>query len=54
MSHLGVRDIFAFNNRMRQAIDDGEQLSRRVRTGFEPGAGVPIYEDLPIEMRPCR
>jgi S-DNA-T family DNA segregation ATPase FtsK/SpoIIIE len=51
MSHLGVRDIFAFNNRMRQAIADGEQLSRRVRTGFEPGTGTPIYEDLPIEMR---
>jgi S-DNA-T family DNA segregation ATPase FtsK/SpoIIIE len=52
MSHLGVRDIFAFNNRMRQAIEGGEQLSRRVRTGFEPGTGVPIYEDLPIEMQP--
>ncbi len=52
MSHLGVRDIFAFNNRIRQAIEDGEQLRRRVRTGFEPGTGVPIYEDQPIEMRP--
>ena len=23
-----------------------------MRTGFEPGTGTPIYEDLPIEMRP--
>ncbi len=52
MSHLGVRDIFAFNNRIRQALENGEQLRRRVRTGFEPGTGVPIYEDQPIEMRP--
>jgi S-DNA-T family DNA segregation ATPase FtsK/SpoIIIE len=52
MSHLGVRDIFAFNTRMRQAMENGEQLRRRVRTGFEPGTGVPIYEDQPIEMRP--
>jgi S-DNA-T family DNA segregation ATPase FtsK/SpoIIIE len=27
-------------------------LRRRVRTGFEPGTGIPIYEDMPIEMRP--
>ena len=52
MSHLGVRDIFAFNTRIRQALENGEQLRRRVRTGFEPGTGVPIYEDQPIEMRP--
>ena len=50
MSHVGVRDIFAFNNRMRQAIAEGEQLKRRVRTGFEPGTGTPIYEDMPIQM----
>jgi S-DNA-T family DNA segregation ATPase FtsK/SpoIIIE len=51
MSHLGVRDIFAFNRRIQQAIDRGEQLKRRVRTGFEPGSGVPIHEDQPIPMR---
>jgi S-DNA-T family DNA segregation ATPase FtsK/SpoIIIE len=52
MSHLGVRDIFAFNRRILQALQRGETLVRRVRTGFEPGTGLPIMEDLPIEMRP--
>ncbi len=52
MSHLGVRDIFAFNRRIQQALARGETLTRRVRTGFEPGTGLPIFEEQPIEMRP--
>ena len=52
MSHLGVRDIFAFNKRLLQAKAKGEELKRRVRTGFEPGTGVPIFEEQPIDMTP--
>jgi DNA segregation ATPase FtsK/SpoIIIE, S-DNA-T family len=51
MSHLGVRDIFAYNRRIEEAKERGEQLSRRVQTGFEPGTGVPLFEQQPIEMR---
>ena len=50
MSHLGVRDIFAFNRRLGEALDRGEQLSRRVQTGFEPGTGVPVFEQQPLPM----
>ncbi len=50
MSHLGVRDIFAYNRRLSEAISRGEQLSRKVQTGFEPGTGVPIFEQQPIKM----
>ncbi|MGH3927798.1 MAG: DNA translocase FtsK, partial [Pseudonocardiaceae bacterium] len=50
MSQLGVRDVFAFNRRVGEAIDRGERLSRRVQTGFEPGTGVPVFEDQPIDM----
>jgi S-DNA-T family DNA segregation ATPase FtsK/SpoIIIE len=50
MSHLGVRDIFAYNRRISDAKGRGEQLSRRVQTGFEPGTGVPVFEQQPIEM----
>jgi DNA segregation ATPase FtsK/SpoIIIE, S-DNA-T family len=52
MSHLGVRDIFAYNRRIGDAMARGEQLSRRVQTGFEPGTGVPIFEQQPIRMMP--
>ena len=50
MSHLGVRDIAAYNRRIGDAMARGEQLSRRVQTGFEPGTGVPIFEQQPIRM----
>jgi S-DNA-T family DNA segregation ATPase FtsK/SpoIIIE len=50
MSHLGVRDIFAYNRRVSEAKTRGEQLSRRVQTGFEPGTGVPVFEQQPIDM----
>ncbi len=50
MSHLGVRDIFAYNRRIAEAMARGEELSRRVQTGFEPGTGVPVFERQPIKM----
>ncbi|MCB1969280.1 MAG: DNA translocase FtsK [Geminicoccaceae bacterium] len=52
MSHLGVRDIFAYNRRIDQARAKGQSLTRRVRVGFEPGTGQPIMEDQPIDMTP--
>ena len=52
MSHLGVRDIFAYNRRIDQARARGQSLTRRVRVGFEPGTGQPIMEDQPIDMTP--
>ena len=52
MSHLGVRDIFAFNRRVLQARARGEQPTRRVRVGFEPGTGAPIIEEQPIDTTP--
>jgi S-DNA-T family DNA segregation ATPase FtsK/SpoIIIE len=50
MSHLGVRDIFAYNRRIAEAMARGDELSRRVQTGFEPGTGVPVFEQQPIKM----
>ena len=52
MSHLGVRDIFAYNRRIEQAKAKGQELTRVVRTGFEPGTGQPIMEEQPIDMTP--
>lgn len=52
MSHLGVRDIFAYNRRIEQARARGQELTRTVRTGFEPGTGQPVMEEQPIDMTP--
>ena len=47
MSHLGVRNIFAYNHRM-EAQERGEQLSQRVQTGFarDQRAGVRAADDI--------
>ncbi len=52
MSHMNVRDIFSYNRRLLQARARGEQLTRRVRVGFEAGTGAPIFEEQEIDMTP--
>ncbi|MEI8320789.1 MAG: DNA translocase FtsK 4TM domain-containing protein [Alphaproteobacteria bacterium] len=52
MSKLGVRNIEGYNHRIMQAKEKGENLTRRLQTGFEPQTGKPIFEDQPIELKP--
>jgi S-DNA-T family DNA segregation ATPase FtsK/SpoIIIE len=52
MSKLGVRNIEGYNLRVAQARDNGETLTRRVQTGFDPESGAPIYEEEPIPLDP--
>jgi S-DNA-T family DNA segregation ATPase FtsK/SpoIIIE len=50
MSKVGVRNIDGYNARIREARDNGETLSRKVQTGFDPDSGKPTYEEQPIEL----
>ncbi len=50
MSKVGVRNIDGYNERIKQARDKGEVLSRRVQTGFDPDTGKPTFEEQPIEL----
>ncbi len=54
MSKLGVRNIRGFNERIKEAAEKGETLTRSVQTGFDKETGEPIYEqeDLPLETMP--
>jgi S-DNA-T family DNA segregation ATPase FtsK/SpoIIIE len=52
MSRLGVRNIDGYNNRIREALKNGEVLTRKVQTGFDPDTGQPIYEEQPFELEP--
>jgi S-DNA-T family DNA segregation ATPase FtsK/SpoIIIE len=52
MSKLGVRNIEGYNQRLEQARNAGEQLTRRVQTGFDPDTGKPIYEEEPFDLSP--
>ena len=44
MASLAVRNIEAFNARVRQAQSRGEVLARTVHTGFDPETGQALYE----------
>ncbi len=51
MSQLGVRNIAGYNQRLAEAKEKGESLSRTVQTGFDPETGNPIYEEQGLELR---
>ena len=50
MAKLSVRNIEAFNTRVRTAAERGEQLERTVQTGFDPDTGNPIYEREQMDL----
>ena len=52
MAELGVRNIDAFNNRVRHANRTGEKLGRTVQTGFDPATGEAIFEETSIQAEP--
>ena len=50
MSKLGVRNIDGYNMRLREAVKNGENLTRTVQTGFDRETGKPIYEEQPLDL----
>ncbi len=52
MSKLSVRNIEGYNQRILEAKANGEIISRRVQTGFDPETGKPIFEEQPLPMEP--
>ncbi|MEX0645856.1 MAG: DNA translocase FtsK 4TM domain-containing protein [Parvularculaceae bacterium] len=52
MSKLGVRNIEGFNQRLAEAVKNGETLSRTVHTGYEQKTGEPIYETEELDYAP--
>jgi S-DNA-T family DNA segregation ATPase FtsK/SpoIIIE len=52
MSKLGVRNIEGYNQRLAEAAQRGEELMRKVQTGFDSETGQPIFEDQPLDTTP--
>ena len=52
MSQLSVRNIAGYNQRLAEAREKGESLSRTVQTGFDPESGQPIYEQQALDLAP--
>ncbi|MEA1940941.1 MAG: DNA translocase FtsK 4TM domain-containing protein [Pseudomonadota bacterium] len=44
MSKIGVRNVSGFNERVAEALESGEELSRTVQTGYDKESGEPVYE----------
>jgi len=50
MSQLGVRNIGGYNEKVAAAAGRGDQLTRRVQTGFDPETGKPVFEEQPLNL----
>ena len=51
MSKLGVRNVEGFNQRLKEAREKGELLTRKVQTGFDADTGKPVFEDQTIDLK---
>ena len=51
MSNLSVRNIHNYNDRIKEAISNGEIIQRNVQTGFDAETGQPKIEQVPLEMK---
>lgn len=51
MSQMGVRNVSGYNQRLVDAAKKGEELMRRVQTGFDE-MGKPVFEEQPLSMDP--
>ena len=52
MSKLGVRNIDGYNTRIAEAKAKGEELTRKVHTGFNKETGKAIYEEEQLSLEP--
>ncbi len=52
MSKVGVRNIENYNAKLASLKASGEEITRRVHTGFDPETGGPVYETQKMEMNP--
>lgn len=50
MSQMGVRNIHGFNEKVVEAEERGEPLSRREHKGYDPETGEPVYEEEVLEF----
>lgn len=50
MSKLGVRNIQGYNDRVSEAREKGEVIMNRVQTGFDPGTGEAVFEEVEMDL----
>jgi S-DNA-T family DNA segregation ATPase FtsK/SpoIIIE len=50
MSKIGVRNIEGYNSKISELKGSGENITRKVHTGFDPDSGAPIYEEQVVDV----
>ncbi len=50
MAKLGVRNLDGYNARVKEALKNGEIITRTVQTGFDPDTGEPVFEEREMEL----
>jgi len=51
MSSLAVRNIYGYNEKVEKAIINGDKMTKKVQTGYDPTTGKPIIEELEFEAK---
>ncbi len=52
MSKVGVRNIAGFNQKVLEAAENNDVLSRTVHTGYDEETGEPVYETEEFDFEP--
>jgi len=51
ISHLRVRNIASYNEKIEEAIEKNLELKQTIQKGFDPETREPLYEDVAIEKK---
>ncbi|MES2289053.1 MAG: DNA translocase FtsK 4TM domain-containing protein [Pseudomonadota bacterium] len=52
MASVGVRSLAGFNDKVRGARAKGQNLTRRVQTGYDSETSLPLYEEEKLDFEP--
>ncbi|MCE3255063.1 MAG: translocase FtsK [Rickettsiaceae bacterium] len=51
MANLNVRNIAGYNEKIEKFLKNGEKISKKVQTGFDPESGAPIIEEVELDAK---
>ena len=51
MSNLNVRNIAGYNEKIEKFLKNGEKISKKVQTGFDPITGEPLVEEVELDAK---
>ncbi|MFT7087217.1 MAG: S-DNA-T family DNA segregation ATPase FtsK/SpoIIIE [Rickettsiales bacterium] len=51
MSNLSVRNIAGYNEKIEKFLKNGEKISKKVQTGFNPETGEPMIEEVELDAK---